>query len=75
MMRKQVIINGMCATSSIKTCDVVQLKVRTLDPKIRIRITATVLDGICHPIKQQPIRAAIGVFPHLNGLKLADLSS
>ena len=72
LTQKTVIINGTCATSSIKKCDVVQLKVQTLNPAINICITGTVLDEICHPIKQQPVCSAVRKFPHLKGLKLAD---
>ena len=56
----------------MKSCDVVKLNVRTLNPNINICVTATVLDEICHPISQQSVRTAIHEYPHLKGLKLAD---
>ena len=71
-MRKNVIINGTCATSSVKTCDVVKLAIQTTDPTIKICVKATVLEEICHPITQQPVRARLRNYPHLNGLRITD---
>ena len=70
--KKNVVINGACATSTVKTCDVVRVAVQTTDPNIKISVIARVLEEICHPISHQPIRTAVRDYPHLQGLKFAD---
>ena len=57
----------------VQTTDpTVRLEVQTADPAVKICVTAIVLGKICHPISQQPVRASIRYYPHLDGLKLAD---
>ena len=70
--QKNVIINGTCATSTMKSRDVVKLNIRPSEPNINICVIATVLDKICHPISRQPVRTAVHEYRHLRGLKLAD---
>ena len=53
--KRKVLIKGACKSSSLRNCDVVQFKIQTNDPAIKIVLTASVLDEICHPIEGQSI--------------------
>ena len=73
--KRRVIIRGACATSTVTDCEIVQLKIQTLEPQIQIYVTAGVLEEICQPLDDQLIRLAKSTYPHLEGVCLADLSS
>ena len=68
---RDVIIIGACANSTVTKSDVVELYLHTTAGS-NVRITASVLNEICCPISQQPIRTTINNYPHLQGLKFAD---
>ena len=61
--KRQVLIKGACATSTLTDCNVVQLKVKTFDP-LYIVVIASVLEEICHPIEGQLIKLAKKNYPH-----------
>ena len=70
--RRAVIINGTCATSTRKMCDVVEFYVQIDEAPHQIKVKARVLDQICHPIPLQPVRSCLQNYRHLKGLKIAD---
>ena len=53
--------------------EVVKLKLSTLIPGKQIEISAHVVDKVCSPLKQQFINGALDAYPHLRGLKLAEI--
>ena len=71
MTTRDVIIKGVCANSTVTKSDVVELYLHTTAGS-NVRITGSILNEICCPISQQPIRTSINNYPHLQGLKFAD---
>ena len=57
---------------TVRTCDIVQLCVRSPYNSLCIYVTAYVVPIVCAPIRNQAISFAIGNYPHLEGLWLAD---
>ena len=70
MTTRDVIIKGVCANWTVTKSDVVELYLHTTAGS-NVRITASVLNEICCPISQQPIRTTINNYPHLQGIKFA----
>ena len=71
---RRIMIKGACASSTITDCEVVQLKIQTLDSNVYICITASVLDEICHPLDRQNFKLATENYPHIRNLKFSDIS-
>ena len=69
---RRVVIRGACATSTVTDCKIVQLRVQTLEPRVQVCITASVLDDICEPLHDQKITITRDAYPHLRGITLAD---
>ena len=55
----------------VKTCDIVQLAMKTIDG-MEVNISAYVVPQICSPITKQGLKKAVRQYKHLQGLQLAD---
>ena len=71
---RRIMIKGACASTTVSDCEVVQLRIQTLEPNVYICITASVLDEICHPLDGQTIKLATKKYPHISNLKFSDVS-
>lgn len=58
-------------TARVKTCDIVQLAMKTVDG-MEVYISAYVVPKICSPITKQVLTKAVSQYEHLRGLQLAD---
>ena len=58
-------------SAQVKTCDIVQLAVKTVDG-MEVDISAYVVPKICSPITKQVLKKAVSQYKHLQGLQLAD---
>ena len=72
LAQRRILINGFGSQQThVPSTDIVELYVKTTNGE-RARVVARVVEQVCAPLANQPIRLAVSKYPHLRGIPLAD---